>query len=159
MRFKYKVLTQTGDTKTDTMTANSEPELKKLLGMMGQELIEVLEREKPPSLVDGLSPEQQAKLMAASAGGVPNMGSVTTGAIPETPIAQAQATAPKKYKEYTDNGVLYRVELNSGKLQKKSWVKLSRDELKEVAIEDGGELKTAHAKKLTLYKLEWMDLG
>ena len=152
MKFKYKVMTQTGDTKVDSMTASSEGELKRLLSMMGQELVEVLEREKQQSLVEGLSPEQQAKLLGA--GGVPNMGEKTA-----ISILADQPKSVSQYKEYTDNGIQYRVELNTGKLQKRDWIKMAKDDLKDIAIEDNGVLSTAYAKKLTLYRLEWMDLG
>jgi len=154
MKYHCKVKTPTGDVREEAMTAGSREDLNKVLGMVGYELLEVLREEAPVSLVEGLSPDQKAKLAAAGSS-VPNMGGGVSGVMP----SQQLPPKPPQYKEYTDNGIQYRVELNTGVLQKKSWVKMSKDDMKYIAVEDKGNLVTAHAKKLTLYRLEWKELG
>lgn len=150
MRFKVKVATDTGAQKIEINNAPNEQELKKIYSMMGYSVIEILSVEKEIRLIDELSPEQMAKLKATS--GVPNMGGGKVQMPSPTPPTP-------EYRGYTDNGINYRVELNSGVLQKQDWVKLCTDSLKEIAIEEDGKMYSAHSKKLKLFKLEWVDLG
>lgn len=151
MRFKVKVLTPQGKEHIEYNNAVDKNKLKGLYDMMGYELLEILETEKETSMFEGLDAETMAKIKNMS-GGVQNMGAIT---------APQQPTQPQelKYKEYTDNNINYRVELNSGVLQKQDWVKLNTDELKDISIEDDNKMVSAYTKKMKLYRLKWVDLG
>ena len=153
MRFKVKVVTDSGKEKIEFNNAVNEKELRKIYKMMGYTITDILDAVKESKLVDELSPEQLAKLRGAG-GGVPNMG----GGVRPSPVLPVEPPAPE-YKEYTDNGVKYRVESHSAKMQKQDWVKLDNNFLKELAIEADGKMSTAYAEKIKLYKLEWVDLG
>lgn len=151
MRFKVKVLTPQGKEHIEYNNAVDKNKLKGLYDMMGYELLEILETEKETSMFEGLDAETMAKIKNMG-GGVQNMGAIT---------APQQPTQPQelKYKEYTDNNINYRVELNSGVLQKQDWVKLNTDELKDISIEDDNKMVSAYTKKMKLYRLKWVDLG
>jgi len=152
MRFKVKVVTPQGKEHIEYNNAVDKNKLQGLYDMMGYQLIEILETEKETSMFEGLDPETMAKIQNMGGGGVPNMGAI---AIPQQP----QQPQQPKYKEYTDNNINYRVELNSGVLQKQDWVKLNNDELKDISIEDDNKMVSAYTKKMKLYRLKWVDLG
>ncbi len=151
MRFKVKVVTPQGKEHVEYNNAVDKNKLKGLYDMMGYELLEILETEKETSMFEGLDAETMAKIKNMG-GGVQNMGAMT---------APQQPTQPQQpqYKEYTDNNINYRVELNSGVLQKQDWVKLNTDELKDISIEDDNKMVSAYTKKMKLYRLKWVDLG
>ena len=151
MKFKVKVKLPSGAETIEESTAPDEKKLRELYNMMDYTVVEILGSEKEKSMFDGLDADTMAKINGMK-GGVPNMGNIGV------PIS---APTPKEssYKEYTDNGVNYRVELDSGKLQKQDWVQLDKDELKDISIEEGGKMVSAYTKKLKLFRLEWVDLG
>ncbi len=151
MRFKVKVITPTGSESIESNNAQDENKLRELYEMMGYTLVEVLEKEEEKTMFDELDPATMAQINNMK-GGVPNMGNI---GIPAPEPKSSKST----YKEYTDNGVNYRVELDSGKLQKQDWVKLDSDELKDISIEDGNKMVSAYSKKLKLFRLKWIDLG
>ncbi len=151
MRFQVKVILPTGAEKIEFNNAPDESKLRELYSMMGYTVVEIMGKEQEKGMFEGLDADTMAKINNMK-GGVPNMGNV--GVAP-TPSPKAEPS----YKEYTDNGVNYRVELTSGKLQKQDWVKLNTDELKDISIEDGGKMISAYTKKLKLHRLKWVDLG
>lgn len=150
MRFQVKVILPSGAEKIEFNNAPDESKLRELYDMMGYTVVEIMGKEQEKGMFDGLDAATMAKINSMK-GGVPNMGNmgVETRTAPTEPI----------YKKYTDNGVNYRVEVNSGKLQKQDWVKLDSDELKDISIEDGGKMISAYTKKLKLHRLKWVDLG
>lgn len=154
MRFKVKVKLPTGDEKVEFNNAPNEKKLRELYSMMGYTVVEIMGQEQEKDMFDGLDAETMAKINKMN-GKIPNMG--TMDAVPAVSVP-APKTEPS-YKEYTDNGVNYRVELSVGKLQKQDWVQLDRDELKDISIEEGGKMISAYTKKMKLYRLEWVNLG
>jgi hypothetical protein len=156
MKFKCKIITPNGKENIEEMTAQNEQKLRELYQMMGYQLVEIMEKSEAQNFLADLDPETLAKINGAN--GVPNMGGGASKHVPSIPSPTAPPPPPK-YKEYSDNGINYRVELNSGKLQKQDWVKLDSDELKDISIDDNGKMVTAYSKKLKLYRLKWVDLG
>jgi len=152
MRFKVKVKLPTGDEKVEFNNAPDEKKLRELYSMMGYTVVEIMGKEQEKGMFDGLDAETMAKINQMN-GKIPNMGTMDAYQPPTTP-----KTEPS-YKEYTDNGVNYRVELSVGKLQKQDWVQLDKDELKDISIEEDGKMISAYAKKMKLYRLQWVDLG
>jgi hypothetical protein len=156
MKFKCKVITPNGQEHIEEMTAPTKDKLRELYIMMGYQLVEIMGEVEQKNFLDDMEPELLAKLSQVNGGAVPNMG----GGVTATPQPRLAGPAPvPEYKEYSDNGVDYRVETTSGKLQKHDWVKLSPNDLKNISLEHGGKMVTAYSQKLKLYRLEWIDVG
>ncbi len=150
MKFTFIVRDQLGKEKKEEGNAQSETKLRELYRMMGYEVVEIIKAEKQSGMLDGIDPATLAAL-GTKGGAVPNMGNLNA----PPPVPQKREP---RYKEYEDGGIKYRVELNTGTLQKQGWVKMSADDLKAMAIEQEGKIQNAHSLKLKLFRLEWVDL-
>jgi hypothetical protein len=177
MKFTFEVFDpRTNDLQTETASANSEQELRNVYKVLGREVKRVLEvindREIGQShgSEHGLAgiPDSEkyinqsaiAEAVAQATGiPVPERTNVRENTVQNQQQSPLQSNV-KKYKEWNDNSIKYRMNLQTTEVEKFVLQELDKEEKAELFFKDPESGEYSNFPELTvIYKFKWLKVG